>query len=87
MPELNEITVWQCFETDEIANWEIRYDPSDEEDERVQIIDVEHRRGFRMSVESARAFAAMISAAVAKHDSDRQFERFLKSNTGEHKHG
>ena len=69
--------VFQCFDSDESGEWECRYCPDDPESERIILTDGRSRGTFQMSVETARAVAHIILAAVEKHDSDKRFEELI----------
>jgi hypothetical protein len=69
--------VFQCYLTDDSGDWECRYCPDDPENEQVTLSDGSPSGTFQMSVETARAVAHTILAAVQKHDCDKRFEELI----------
>ena len=68
---------FRCYLTDESADWECRYCPDDPEDEQITLTEGGHPGTFQMSVETARAVAHIILAAVEKYDCDKRFEELI----------
>jgi len=68
---------FRCYLTDESADWECRYCPDDPEDEQITLTEGGHSGTFQMSVETARAVAHIILAAVEKHDCDKPFQEVI----------
>ncbi|MCC5828939.1 MAG: hypothetical protein JJU36_05780 [Phycisphaeraceae bacterium] len=69
--------VFQCYLTDESGDWECRYCPDDPEDTQITLSDGSQSGTFQMSVETARAVAHIILAAVDKYDCDKRFEELI----------
>ena len=87
MPDLDLTFVWQCFETDDSSNWEVRYNPLNPENEQVRLCESAGRYTCEMSIETTRALAAILSAAVDQHDSGRRFEKLPNTKQGEKSNG
>ncbi len=87
MPELILTSVWRCYETDDSTEWEVQYDPSAPEDEQVMLREFGGSCRVEMSIETARALAALISAPVQTHDAEQRLQKLIGANQGDKSNG
>ena len=74
---IDQSFAFQCFHTDWSGDWECQYFPEDSEEEQITLTEGSSGSIFRMSVETARAIAHTLLAAVQKHDSDKRFQEVI----------
>ena len=69
--------IYRSFHSDESGEWECRYCPEAPENEQITLRDDSFPGAFEMSVETARAVAHILLAAVQKHDTDKSFQELI----------